>query len=76
MRFDCAGAPFSRVRASARVELSGHFWAPKVSCWGLFGSRLCDFGLLLGAGRVTVRDPTGKWTRSVKLSGPECGSDR
>ena len=43
MRFDCAGAAFSRVRASARVELFGHFWAPKVGFWGPFGSRLGDF---------------------------------
>ncbi len=34
--FDCAGAAFSRVRASARVELFGNFWDPKVKLWGSF----------------------------------------
>ncbi len=36
VRFDCAGAAFSRVRPSARVELFGNFWAPKVRLLGSF----------------------------------------
>ena len=36
VRFDCTGAAFSRVRVSARVELFGHFWAPKVRLLGAF----------------------------------------
>ena len=36
MSFDCAGAAFSKVRASARVELFDDFWVPKVMLLGSF----------------------------------------
>ena len=38
--FDCAGAAFSKVRASARVELFDHFGGPNVMLWGTFWERI------------------------------------
>ena len=58
VRFDCAGAAFSKVRASARVELFGNFWVPKIVLSKAFGNGL------------------GYVSRSVRLLGPEGGSDQ
>ena len=75
VRFDCAGAAFSRVRASARVELSGHFWAPKMRLLGSFWEPV--------GGLFAISEAVGSrtWFRSVKVSEtsgtqPEIGSDQ
>ena len=56
--FDCAGAAFSKVRASARVELFDHFGGPKVMLWGTFWERIGSlFAISEVVGSVRVPGP-------------------
>ena len=73
VHFDCTGAAFSRVRASARVELFGNFWGPQVKLLGSFWEPV---GLLFAISRavgfgkaepISTAVGSRRWIRSVQL---------